>query len=107
MIFLLNLLTLKKTSLKEGHMKRACLLLAILSCATSVNACFNCWDEAEAVVCKDYKTGQIIRRTVDPSGVITYRNNRGQRIHVHEGRFGERVFKNEYGRQNGKFNCRR
>ena len=80
-------------------MKRACLLLAILSCATSVNARFNCWDEAEAVVCKDSKTGQIIRRTVDPSGVITYRNNRGQRIHVHEGRFGERVFKNEYGRQ--------
>ena len=80
------------------------IFLALFLCSTALNAHasardWNCWEEVDVTVCKNHQTGQIVRKSVDPSGVITYRDNYGQIVKAYQDQYGATRYRDAYNQE--------
>lgn len=88
----------------NGRDKMKSIFLALFLCSTALNAHasardWNCWEEVDVTVCKNHQTGQIVRKSVDPSGVITYRDNYGQIVKAYQDQYGATRYRDAYNQE--------
>ena len=74
-------------------------LLLITGISTANASPWHCWEEVDVTVCKNQKTGQLIRKSVDPAGVVTYRDNYGNRIQSYQNRYGAKSYRDAYNQE--------